>query len=83
MNNVVYLQISENIDSGRSILALKNDGTLYGLGSILPPEGLENVIDIAAGWYNFLAVQEGGNVIMWGWSSEEIPSELLEYAIYP
>jgi alpha-tubulin suppressor-like RCC1 family protein len=59
-----------DISAGGSLLALKKDGTvmqLYDDGNwVSAPEGVSNVVAIAAGNGHNLALKRGGTVLAWG-----------------
>jgi len=71
---------AEIATTGRNILVRDTDGKLYLWGSSIDglsrmPEGLiaDNVIDIDAGYKNFVVVKEDGEVFVWGaWELDQL-----------
>jgi hypothetical protein len=57
-------------DTSGFSLALKSDGTVVGWGSTSVPQGLKDVVSIAAGGYHSLAIKNDGSVVAWGSNSQ-------------
>ncbi|MDD2321790.1 MAG: hypothetical protein PHO83_17235 [Geobacteraceae bacterium] len=74
--------IAYNIDAGgRSNLAIKNDGTVVGWGMnssdiVAVPEGLTDVVAVAASASRSLALKSDGTVVAWGESANDVPAGL-------
>lgn len=74
LSNVVAVSIGQATHGPRAV-ALKNDGTvaLFNVDRSVekietPPEGLSNLVALAAGSSHTLALKRDGTVVGWGWN---------------
>lgn len=83
-NNLVIIggKVISNIvavAAGNFSLALTRNGTVLAWGDNHPPQGLSNVVAIAARGFYSLALRDDGSVISWGsqpWCQTHVPSGL-------
>ena len=57
------------LPNGNHSLALKNDGTVVGLGATAVPSGLSNVVAVAAGDNHSLALIDDGTITGWDYNA--------------
>ena len=68
--------------AGSHNVALRNDDTVAvwgcndAMGALEMPDGLADIVAIAAGTYVGLALREDGTVVSWGAARAEVPREL-------
>lgn len=73
LSNIVAIAVGTGGDGVRGV-ALKNDGTVANWGGetiykdASPPNGLSNVVAIAAGYNHSLALKNDGTVVGWGFN---------------
>jgi alpha-tubulin suppressor-like RCC1 family protein len=66
LTNIVDISANGDVD-GEQSLALKRDGTVVAWGNVTSvPNGLSNVMAIAAGGWHELALENDGTVVAWG-----------------
>ena len=80
------MAISANGDSdGRQSLALNRDGTVVAWGNVdTVPNGLSNVVAIAAGGFHELALKNDGGIVAWGdgtYGQTDIPPDVTNNVI--
>lgn len=75
LSNVVAIAVGSTAQGGTRGVALRNDGTVKTWGNetiykgASPPEGLSNVITVAASITHTLAIKKDGTVIGWGFNN--------------